>query len=72
MRTSRIIAAIPEHQRRIVASYVRAFLAAVLALWIAGETDPRALIAAGVAAIGPPLLRWLNPADPAFGRGSSR
>lgn len=56
----------------MLASWARSFLAAVLTLWLAGETDPRALIAAGVAAIAPPLLRWLNPADPAFGRGAPR
>jgi hypothetical protein len=44
----------------------------VLTLWLAGETDPKKLAAAGVAAIVPPLLRWLNPSDPAFGRGSTR
>lgn len=58
--------------RRIAASYGRSFLAAVLTLWLAGENDPRALFAAGVAAIAPPLLRWLNPNDPAFGRGNTR
>lgn len=63
---------IAEHHKRIAASYARSFLAAVLTLWLAGENEPRALIAAGVAAIAPPLLRWLNPADPSFGRGSTR
>lgn len=56
---------------RIVASYARSFVSAVLALYLAGVTDPRELLAAGVAAIVPPLLRWLNPNDPAFGRGST-
>jgi len=67
---SRITAAIARH-RPVLASYGRSFLAAVLTLWLAGENEPRALIAAGVAAIAPPLLRWLNPADPSFGRGST-
>jgi hypothetical protein len=58
--------------KQLLASYGRAFAGAVLTLWIAGETDPQKLIAAGVAAILPPLLRWLNPNDPAFGRGSTR
>jgi len=61
-----------DRDRRLIASYARSFLAAVLALWMAGETDPHKLAAAGVAAILPPLLRWLNPNDPAFGRGSTR
>lgn len=68
---SPITAAIAKH-RPVIASYGRAFLAAVLTLWLAGENEPRALVAAGIAAIAPPLLRWLNPNDPAFGRGSGR
>lgn len=61
-----------DRDKRLLASYARSFASAVLTLWLAGETDPHKLIAAGVAAILPPLLRWLNPNDPAFGRGSTR
>jgi hypothetical protein len=28
------------------------------------------LVKAGIAAVLPMLLRWLNPNDPAFGRGA--
>lgn len=51
----------------ILASYGRSFLASALALYLAGETDPKKLGAAGLAAILPPLLRWLNPKDSTFG-----
>lgn len=61
----------PIRDRRLLASYARSFLAAVLALYLAGETDLHKLFGAGLAAIVPPLLRWLNPNDPAFGRGST-
>jgi len=47
-----------DRDKRLLASYARSFAGAVLTLWIAGETDPHKLIAAGVAAILPPLLRW--------------
>lgn len=53
--------------KKIAASYARAFAAAALALYLAGETDPKKLGAAGLAAILPPLLRWLNPKDTSFG-----
>lgn len=56
--------------KAILGSYARSFLTGALTLYMAGETDPRKLLAAGVAAILPPLLRWLNPNDTAFGRGS--
>ena len=50
-------------------SYLRVFAAAVLALYMAGETDPKALISAGVAAVLPPIIRWLDPNDSLYGRG---
>ena len=53
--------------KKIVASYLRAFAAASLTLFMAGETDWNKLFYAGCAAILPPLLRWLNPKDTAFG-----
>lgn len=54
--------------KAMIASYARSFLGAVIALYMSGITDPKLLINAGVAAIVPPLLRWLNPKDPSFGR----
>ena len=62
---------VPIRDRRLLASYARSFAAAVLTLYLAGETDWHKLFAAGLAAVVPPLLRWLNPNDPAFGRGST-
>lgn len=53
--------------KKIAASYLRAFAAAALTLFMAGETDWNKLFYAGCAAILPPLLRWLNPKDEAFG-----
>ena len=61
-----------EHDKRMIASYARSFLSAALALYMAGETNPKALLAAGVAAVLPPVLRWLNPNDPGFGRGIAK
>ena len=53
--------------KKIAASYGRSFVAACIAVYLAGVTDPKAIIGAGVAAILPPLLRWLNPGDTGFG-----
>jgi hypothetical protein len=58
--------------KTIAASYARSFAAAALALYLAGETDPAKLGAAGLAAVLPPLLRWLNPKDSAFGVNSGK
>lgn len=51
----------------MAASYGRSFLAACLAVYLAGVTDPKAILSAGVAAVLPVLLRWLNPNDQSFG-----
>lgn len=56
-----------EQFKAIAASWARSFFAAGLALYMAGETDPKTLAMAGVAAVAPVILRWLNPADMAFG-----
>ena len=54
--------------KTLIASWGRSFVAASLALYMAGETDPKKLGMAGVAAVLPVVLRWLNPNDAAFGR----
>ena len=54
----------------MIASYGRSALAAVLAVAMTGNTNPDDLAKAALAALLPPLLRWANSSDPAFGRGS--
>ena len=49
------------------ASWARSFLAASIAVYMAGVTDPKAIGSAGLAAILPVVLRYLNPKDSAFG-----
>jgi len=56
-----------EKAKAIAASWGRSFLAAILALYMAGITDPKTLLTAGIAALAPVVLRWLNPNDKAFG-----
>lgn len=57
-----------EQVKALLASWLRSFLAAGLAVYMAGVTDPKAIATAGVAAVAPVILRWLNPKDSAFGR----
>jgi hypothetical protein len=49
--------------KNLLGSWGRAFLVAVISMYAAGVTDPKALIAAGVASIIPPVLRYLDPKD---------
>ena len=58
---------INDKTKAMLASYGRSFLGAVIALYMAGVTDPKDLWAAVVAAIAPVALRALNPNDKAFG-----
>jgi hypothetical protein len=54
----------------VVGTYLRAAVAAVIALYLSGVTEPKALLMAGLAAIAGPVLKWLDPKETAFGRGS--
>lgn len=48
-------------------TWLRASVAAVLALYLNGETDPKKLAAAFVAGIAGPALKFLNPKDASYG-----
>ena len=56
--------------KAILATYLRAGVAAVIALYLAGETDPKKLSMAALAAVAGPILKWLDPKATEFGRGS--
>ena len=53
--------------KALAASWGRSFLGASLALYLAGVSDPKTLLSAGLAAVLPVVLRWLNPKDQSFG-----
>lgn len=50
-----------------VESYARSFVVAAIAVYSAGETDAKAILIAGLAAVAGPAIRAVNPKDPAFG-----
>jgi len=56
--------------KAVLASYLRAAVASVLALYLAGVTDPKALAMAGISAVAGQVLKWLDPKSTDFGRGS--
>jgi predicted histidine transporter YuiF (NhaC family) len=58
-----------QHQEAIK-SYLRAAIAAVVAVMSTLDYEPMDLAKAFVAALIPPVLRWINPKDTTFGRGS--
>lgn len=58
--------------KALVASYGRSALSAALAVWLTGNHSFKDMGVAALSAVLPPLLRWLNSNDPAFGRGSNK
>ena len=52
--------------KAIAASWGRSYIAAALAVYMAGGSLEQ-MAMGGVAAVVPVILRWLNPADKAFG-----
>jgi len=55
-----------EQAKAIAASWLRSYIAAALAVYMAGGSLQQ-MAMGGVAAIVPVIIRWLNPADHAFG-----
>lgn len=59
-----------EHNKQMLMSYGRSVLCAVAAVAATGNYSLDDLAKAALAAVLPPLLRWLNSNDAAFGRGA--
>jgi hypothetical protein len=49
------------------ASWGRSFLASCIAVYMAGITDPKAIVYAGLSSVLPVVLRYINPKDKSFG-----
>ena len=58
--------------KAIGATYLRAAVASVIALYLAGVTDPKALLSAALAAVAGPVLKALDPKATEFGKGSAK
>ncbi len=59
-------------QKAALESYARSVIAAVVAVAATGNYAPQDLGKAAVAALIPPVLRWANTSDPAFGRKTKK
>ena len=51
----------------MAASYGRSVVGAVAAVYLTGATNPTDYLKAGIAALIPPVMRWANPKDSAYG-----
>ena len=61
---------ITQQHKLIFQSYLRSCLASVLAVVATGNYASDDLLKALLAAALPPIIRWANPNDAAFGRGA--
>lgn len=59
-----------QNDKAMLASYARSAVAAVVAVYSTGATDPMDFVKAAIAALIPPIMRWANPKDPSFGRSA--
>ena len=59
-----------EQFKQLALSWFRAAAAAVVAIYMTGETRPKTLSAAALAGVAGPVLKWLDPSATEFGRGS--
>ena len=59
-----------EQFKQLALSWFRAAAAAVVAIYMTGETNPKTLAAAALAGVAGPVLKWLDPSATDFGRGS--
>lgn len=53
-----------------VLSWFRAAASAAVALYLAGQTDPKVLGTAALSGFLGPVLKWLDPSATEFGKGS--
>jgi hypothetical protein len=60
-----------EQDKAMLASYARSLVGALVAVYSTGTVDPRDYAKGAIAAIIPPVMRWVNKNDKGFGRDSS-
>ena len=59
-------------QKAAGATWLRASIAAVAALYMSGISDPKILANAFIAGLLGPAAKFVNPKDPSYGLGSKK
>lgn len=60
-----------EKFKQVALTWFRASAASAVALYLAGETNLKVLGTAALAGFLGPVLKWLDPSAPEFGKGSN-
>ena len=61
-----------ETLKQVSLTWFRASASAAIALYLAGETNPKTLLMAAVTGVAGPLLKALDPNETAYGKGSDK
>jgi len=56
--------------KAMLASYARSLVGALVAVYSTGTTDPKDYAKGAIAALIPPIMRWVNKKDEGFGRSA--
>lgn len=56
--------------KAMLASYARSLVGALVAVYSTGTNNPSDYAKGAIAALIPPIMRWVNKKDSAFGRTS--
>lgn len=54
--------------KAMLASYARSLVGALVAVYATGTLDPTDYAKGAIAALIPPIMRWVNKKDEGFGR----
>jgi hypothetical protein len=57
-----------DKNKAMLASYARSLVGALVAVYSTGTMDPRDYAKGAIAALIPPVMRWVNKNDKGFGR----
>lgn len=61
---------ITSKDKAMLASYARSLVGALVAVYSTGTSNPSDYVKGAIAALIPPIMRWVNKKDAAFGRTS--
>ena len=57
--------------KAMISTYINSAIAAAVALYMSGNTNPSDLLGAAIAAVAPLLIGYVNPKNKAYGLGKT-
>jgi hypothetical protein len=60
-----------QSDKAMISTYINSAIAAAVALYMSGNTDPNDLLGAAIAAVAPLAIGYVNPKNRAYGLGKA-